>query len=108
MPGAGFAFRYTDVKDNQSLWWLIVEPTGEVDLCSVDPGFEVDLHITASLEAMTSIWMGLSSVRSEVRDGRLVLDGDRELGAKMQNWLGLSPFAVEKKRVKPINETPAH
>jgi hypothetical protein len=43
--------------------------------------------------------MGLSQVTQEIDAGRLVLTGNRGLARRMQTWLGLSPFAVEKKRV---------
>ncbi len=92
-------FLYTDLPASQKHWWLIVESTGAVDLCSVDPGFDVDLYITTKLRPMTSIWMGLSTVRSEQRDKNLDLDGDKALAGKMQTWLGLSHFAAEPKRV---------
>ena len=92
-------FLYTDLPASQNRWWLIVEPTGDVDLCSVDPGFDVDLYVSTQLRPMTSIWMGLSTVKSEQRDKTLHLDGDKALASKMQTWLGLSPFAEERKRV---------
>lgn len=92
-------FHYTDLPASQKHWWLIVEPAGDVDLCSVDPGFDVDLYVTTGLRPMTSIWMGLSSVISEQKDKNLELDGDPLLAKKMQTWLGLSPFAVEAKRI---------
>ncbi|MFT5488765.1 MAG: DNA-binding HxlR family transcriptional regulator [Alphaproteobacteria bacterium] len=92
-------FLYTDLPVSQKYWWLIVEATGDVDLCSVDPGFDVDLCVTTKLRPMTSIWMGLSTVKSEQRDKNLDLDGDKALAGNMQTWLGLSPFAVERKRV---------
>ena len=78
---------------------MIVTPPDDVDLCSVDPGFDVDLYVTSDLKTMTSIWMGLSKVKQEVNAGSLVLTGNRELARRMQTWLGLSPFAVEPKRV---------
>ena len=92
-------FLYTDLPPAKKHWWLIVEPTGDVDLCSVDPGFDVDLYVTTKLRPMTSIWMGLSTVKSELRTKKLTLDGDAELIEKLQTWLGLSPFAAERKRV---------
>jgi hypothetical protein len=46
---------------------------------------------------MTAIWMGLDNVRAAVADGRLLLTGDRQLAADMQAWLGLSPFAKQRK-----------
>ncbi|MCF8468660.1 MAG: helix-turn-helix transcriptional regulator [Sneathiella sp.] len=94
-----FEFRYTDLPASQQYWWLIVEPSGEVDLCSVDPGFEVELYIRTTLRTMTSIWMGFSTVSSERKKESLVLEGDSKLARNMQTWLGLSHFAVEKKRV---------
>jgi hypothetical protein len=48
---------------------------------------------------MTAIWMGLTTVCAEVQAGRLKLTGDTDLKRSMQTWLGLSPFAKEKKRV---------
>lgn len=91
-------FIYSDLPLSQKNWWLIVEPDGMVDLCSVDPGFEIDLYVTTDLRPMTAIWMGLSTVKAEKRNGALDLVGDQELSRHMQTWLGLSPFAVEPKK----------
>jgi DNA-binding HxlR family transcriptional regulator len=89
---------YRGLPPSKRNWWLVVE-RGETDLCSVDPGFDVDLYVSTDLRTMTAIWMGLSSVEAEVGAGRLELTGDRSVKASMQRWLGLSPFAAEKKRV---------
>ena len=58
-------------------WWLLVEPGTGVDLCSVDPGFDVDLYVSTDLKTMTAIWMGLENVRTAVSAERLLLTGDR-------------------------------
>jgi DNA-binding HxlR family transcriptional regulator len=92
-------FQFTDLPASQKHWWLIVEPSGDVDLCSVDPGFEIDLVVATGLRPLTAIWMGLSSVKSEQQSKKLSLNGDSKLAGNMQKWLGLSPFAVEGKRV---------
>jgi DNA-binding HxlR family transcriptional regulator len=90
-------FQYPELSPILRSWWLVVEPDQPVDLCSFDPGFDVDLFVTADLRTMTAIWMGMDSVRSAVANGRLMLTGDRKLAADMQTWLGLSPFAKERK-----------
>ena len=90
-------FIYPDQPAVRRHWWLVVDPEAEVDLCSVDPGFEVDLYVTVDLRTMTAIWMGLTNVRESAASGKLVLSGDRRLASRMQSWLGLSPFAAEKK-----------
>lgn len=91
-------FIYSDLPETQKHWWLIVEPTGSVDLCRIDPGFDVDLFVTSDLRAMTAIWLGLSTVKSALADDTLRLDGDRDISSRMQQWLGLSHFASEPKR----------
>jgi DNA-binding HxlR family transcriptional regulator len=92
-------FQYPDLPPKQRLWWLLVEPGTEVDLCSVDPGFDVDLYVSTDLRTMTAIWMGVDTVRHALATERMTLIGDRQLATNMQAWLGLSPFARERKRV---------
>ncbi len=89
---------YPELGPGKRDWWLIVEGRN-TDLCSVDPGFEVDLYVLTDLRTMTAIWMGLRSVEAEVSAGRVTLTGDDRIKSIMRQWLGLSPFAVEKKRV---------
>jgi DNA-binding HxlR family transcriptional regulator len=90
-------FLYPELENKQR-YWLVVD-RGAVDLCQIDPGFAVDLYVVGELRAMTAIWMGLTTVRTEVQAGHLKLTGDPDLKRSMQTWLGLSPFAKEKKRV---------
>jgi DNA-binding HxlR family transcriptional regulator len=90
-------FQYPGLPPAQRSWWLLVEPKVGVDLCSIDPGFDVDLYVSTDLRTMTAIWMGLDSVRNAVNAERMMLTGDRELAANIQAWLGLSPFAKERK-----------
>jgi DNA-binding HxlR family transcriptional regulator len=91
-------FQYPEVPRSKQNWWLVVGD-GEVDLCALDPGFEIDLLVTSSLKCMTSVWMGLTGVRTEIDAGRLLLDGDPSIARAMQAWLGLSAFATERRRV---------
>jgi hypothetical protein len=67
-----------------------------VDLCWADPGFEVDLYVSTDLRTMTAIWMGLTTVAREKE--KVLLTGDRAIASTMRDWLGLSPFAIERKR----------
>jgi hypothetical protein len=86
-------FQYPELKISERNWWLLVDPRSGTDLCSVDPGFDVDLYATADLKTMTAIWMGLDTVRKAQTEKRLMLTGDRQLASDMSTWLGLSPFA---------------
>ena len=84
-------------REKQS-YWLIVDD-GEADLCWVDPGYEVDLMVQGSLRAMTSVWMGFSTMAQEAAQGKLAVEGDPRLARSIQSWLGLSPFARTERRV---------
>lgn len=91
-------FHYPELALARQKFWMVVEGRA-VDLCSTDPGFEIDLYVQCSLRTMTAIWMGYASVRGEIEAQRLHIDGDPRIAASMQQWLGLSPFAQEKNRV---------
>ncbi len=90
-------FLYHDLPKSKKDWWLVVEPDGEVDLCWSEPGFEVDLLVSTDLKTMTAIWMGLQTVQESSDSIRF--DGSQKLQHTMQTWLGLSPFAIEKRMV---------
>ena len=49
---------------------------------------------------MTAIWMGLTTIKQELESGDLEIDGDPSLARSMQQWLGLSPFAPQPRRVQ--------
>lgn len=90
---------FSDLQEARRNWWLIVEPGKDVDLCSVDPGFDIDLYLVSDLRTITEIWMGHTTVAQTKNAGRLVITGNRQLEANLQTWLGLSPFAKFEKSV---------
>lgn len=96
-------FLYPKLERGQRKWWLVVDKTaahGPVDLCMLDPGHEIDVHVVTDLRTMTAVWMGITSVREAVDSGQLRLSGAPELTGRIDEWLGLSAFAGEEKRVR--------
>jgi len=90
---------FSDVPEARRNWWLIVAPGEPVDLCSVDPGYDVDLYLVTDLRTLTEIWMGYLPLARAKADDRLVVTGNRELEANLHAWFGLSPFARFEKLV---------
>lgn len=90
-------FTFPEEPIRTRCWWVLVDPAGEVDLCSVEPGFDVDLYVTVDLRTLTAIWMGLDTVRGAIATQSMTATGDRRLADQMQIWLGLSPFAKTQK-----------
>jgi DNA-binding HxlR family transcriptional regulator len=90
---------FTDLPAAQKNWWLLIEPDEGTDLCSVDPGFDVDLYISTDLRTMTAVWMGYLSLARAMEEGRMTLTGDRKLGASIGSWMMRSPFAKVERKV---------
>jgi DNA-binding HxlR family transcriptional regulator len=83
LRGAEIAFRR---------WWLVADGD-EIDLCLKDPGYEVNLHLSADLHAMVEVWMGRQSISDATRTGQLTFEGPRVLASSFCKSLKLSPFA---------------
>jgi DNA-binding HxlR family transcriptional regulator len=66
---------YRDLPAAKRNWWLLVEPGQEADLCSVDPGYDVDLYVTTDLRTMTEILDGIRNHRA--RKDRKAPDAER-------------------------------
>jgi hypothetical protein len=90
---------FSDLPEARRNWWLIVQPGEEVDLCSVDPGSNVDLYLVTDLRTMTEIWMGYTTIAQAKDSEKLIVTGSHELERNLQSWLGLSRFAKFEKLV---------
>lgn len=90
---------FTELRPPRRNWWLIVEPEHGVDLCSVDPGFDVDLYLSTDLRTLTEVYMGYVSIAKAKDTGRLVISGCRDLEQHMTAWFGLSSLAKIERKV---------
>jgi hypothetical protein len=88
------AFHYPELPEAEAYFWLIVTPGQPVDLCSIDPGHDPDLLVTAELRAMTAAWMGMASFTTEISAKRIQLDGARALASSFTKWIGQSSLAA--------------
>ena len=96
LPGSRrsvICFTYPELPRATQSYWLLSRPGTPVDLCCTDPGHNVDLFITADLKAMTSAWMGHSSLQSEIAREKIVLIGDPTIAATIDRWLVRSSYA---------------
>lgn len=73
-------------------WWLVVRD-GEVDLCTENPGKDVDLYISTTLRDLIAIWHGDLEIRDALRDETLRTQGDAGLARTLPDWLGISLYA---------------
>lgn len=72
-------------------YWLVLErPTASV--CWSDPGFEVDLIVTADSLTLHRVWMGQADLATAIRNQQIELDGPPDLRQGFPTWLKLSLF----------------
>lgn len=86
-------FVFSELEKDQRNFWLIYKPGCTVDLCTRDPGFEVDLFVKAELKALTSVWIGLSEFACELQKKKIILLGDKALARTIDQWMVRSAFA---------------
>ena len=86
-------FQFMDMPVKKRAWWLVIE-NREVDLCLKNPGFDVDLVFRTTAKTMALIWQKHIDWREQVRDGNLVLHGDQDMQATLDDWLGFSIFTT--------------
>jgi len=73
-------------------WWLVVAG-GEIDLCTENPGKDVDLYIKTTVRNMIEIWEGDTDLKTAQKKKLLTSQGDRMLARSMPDWLGINPYA---------------
>ena len=75
-------------------YWLVVEPDAELpELCSLDPGRDVDLYVETRAVSLGAIIEGRSSIEREKERGGLFLSGDPGLARSLNRWLRTSVWA---------------
>lgn len=84
-------FKFTDT-DKYPDWWMLVEGSS-VDLCTADPGKDVDIYFTSKISTLAEIWMGENSYKKAIRDGALTLVGESALTNSITSWMTNSMFA---------------
>jgi DNA-binding HxlR family transcriptional regulator len=76
-------------------YWFVVEPGAALpELCSLDPGRDVDLYVETGVVSLGAIIEGRSSIEREKERGGLFLSGDPGLARSMDRWLRTSVYAA--------------
>lgn len=89
-----FHFR-DDPSPKYPRYWLVVEPGADLpELCSLDPGRDVDLYVETGVVSLGAIIEGRSSIEREKERGSLFLSGDPGLARSMGRWLRTSVYAA--------------
>ena len=84
-------FEFDDLE-RFSTWWLVAGQ-GQVDLCSENPGKEVDLYIRSSVRKLAEVWRGDVPMAKALRSKAIQTHGNVHLARTIQEWLGICLYA---------------
>lgn len=85
-------FQFTGTDKGLSRFWL-VNTDGMVDMCLKHPGYDVDITLVAEIRRFVEAWRGFRSLKKEIANGRIRLEGPTKLKRVFPNWLLLSALA---------------
>ncbi|WP_156927571.1 winged helix-turn-helix transcriptional regulator [Leisingera methylohalidivorans] len=84
---------FPDQPKTEQNYWITARPRAPVDVCYIDPGYDIDLYITCELAILVSVYFGYSSLTREIENDRINLIGKASIARSIDRWLILSSFA---------------
>ena len=86
--------------ESYSKWWIVASEN-TVDLCVEDPGKEVDVYITSSLDCLIAVWMGDVTVKEATDTETVLIEGLPHLTRSAAGWFPQSPLSTVRPE-KPL------
>jgi DNA-binding HxlR family transcriptional regulator len=77
-------------------WWIVINGD-DVDLCTKNPGKDVDLYISSTVRTMVEIWEGEIGLKTAQRKNLLKTNGNRQLVKTLTDWFGICLYADVKR-----------
>jgi hypothetical protein len=92
-------FDFTGTKE-ETFWLLLTRE--DVSVCLTDPGFDLDVLVTADLAAYFQIWLGRLAFAVARREGLVTVDGIPRLADAFPDWFGYSLAAPAVRAARAI------
>ena len=80
-------FRFSDPELEYDTYWVVSRPGSPLEICSIIPGFEVDLFIETDRISLASILLNRTSISRETDEGRFFMTGDAILERTIDKWM---------------------
>jgi len=77
-------------------WWIVIQDN-DVDLCTKNPGKDVDLYISSTVQTMVNIWEGDLELNTAQQKNLLKTNGNRQLVKTLSAWFGICLYADVKR-----------
>ena len=73
-------------------WWIVINGNN-VDLCTENPGKDVDLYISSTVRSMVEVWEGNLALDIAQRKQLIKTQGNRQLIKTLPEWFGICLYA---------------
>lgn len=90
-------FEFSGLAREFRRFWLVVTD-GVIDMCLKHPGFDTDIKVMAEIQRFIEAWRGFRSIRAEIANGAVRLEGPAELQRALPDWLLGSALSPEPRR----------
>jgi len=91
-------FTFTDFTEGAQRFIFVHD--GKREVCDINPGYEVDVYLRATLRTVSEIFWGEISVQDATRSGALKITGLPVYARSIAKWFPVSLFAGENRRGK--------
>jgi DNA-binding HxlR family transcriptional regulator len=93
LPNGETVLCFTFVELEKFKNWWVVATGGEVDLCTENPGRDVDLYIRTQVRILVEVWSGDLDLKKALHEKQIQTQGNTHLARTMRNWLGICLYA---------------
>ncbi len=78
-------FHFSDIAEAPN-WWIVIVK-GQIDVCTSDPGKDIDVYFNTTVKTMTDVWMAQLTYKEAIRDSQFIVTGPRALTNNITSWL---------------------
>lgn len=89
LPNRRVVIRFDFQGARYETFWLLLSQE-DVSVCLTDPGFDLDLLVTADLSAFFQIWLGRLTFDEAVQANQVEIDGIPALADALPSWFAYS------------------
>jgi DNA-binding HxlR family transcriptional regulator len=89
LPAQRVVARFDFTGAKRETFWLVLTKE-DVSICLTDPGFDLNILITADLAAFFQVWLGRLSFAQATRQGQIKIDAVPSLAEAFPTWFAYS------------------
>ncbi len=78
-------FHFSDLEEAPDWWIVIIDD--QIDVCTIDPGKDIDVYFSTTVKTMTDVWMNQITYKAAMRNSQLIVTGPQTLTKNIGSWM---------------------